>query len=119
MQRRDFLKSQLAAGASIATTGFLTRLAAQPAAGRKPGQPRLFFPPSHIARFREQLATDAPLQSRWKRLLARADELMARKLMTQPEADAGPGANANFPVASRQIVERSFVFGLAWNVTQG
>ncbi|MGH7959957.1 MAG: hypothetical protein ACREH8_23480 [Opitutaceae bacterium] len=43
---------------------------------------------------------------------------MARKLMTQREADAGPGATANLPVASHQIAQRGFALGLAWNVTQ-
>ncbi len=114
--RRDFLKTQVALGATLATSGWMCRVMAEPAAGAVAGRLRLFFPPERIAIFRARLTGDPALPARWAAFLRHTDELAKTPLITQAEAEAGPGAYA-FSAAGRQLEDLAFTLGLAWQVT--
>jgi len=120
MNKRQFLKTCTVLLAAEAAGPQMTRGAepkASAMAAGGAGRPRLFFPPERITAFRARLTNDPALQARWTAFLRRAGELEKTPLMTQQEADVGPGANASFPAASQQMEDMGFVLGLAWQVT--
>ncbi|HEX2099079.1 MAG TPA: heparinase II/III family protein, partial [Candidatus Synoicihabitans sp.] len=113
LDRRDFLKATLGIATLTAGASRSAAVARIEAAGVQP----MFFDPSRIAALRERVTKDGVVREKWTRLIARADELSATRIVSFAEANAGPGYRAGFPVATQQLTEMAFVLGLAWRVT--
>ena len=127
MKRREFIKAQVAIGATMAAPAILTRVGAQTSTPSVTAGPAVFFPVAKVNAFRARLASEPRLRARWSRLLKQADGLAAVKLMTFSEANyippgtrigaTGMGMNANYGAASGQMRKLGPTLGLAWRVT--
>ena len=110
MERRDFIKASFALGSGLAAPDVFARLRDQPtgtktasfhSAGGGSGE-YLFFVPKRIAALQTHFKKDAAMRARWKKLLQRADELVAGT--RQESSDNGPA-------------QMGMTLGLAWRIT--
>jgi len=104
MKRRDFLAAPLAI----------------PALGNSwvTARPRLFYNRARIQALRARLQRDTSLAAGWRLFLQHADQLLAAELISEADAQHGPGDDANFGKPSQQVVDMAFTLGLAYHVTQ-